>query len=153
MHDHVPHLLFTPRKDTSAMKKILLVLPCAAVLSLVFTGVFAPVSLFGQSAPSEKTAEEPDNAPELLQQRSENLSDRNGAFWQQATNGYQRTAGGETNRTAAARKSDSPPKPKKSRTDGARRQRPMDPKAEGRQRMFLAAQSIWRTNTETKKDA
>ena len=25
--------------------------------------------------------EEPDNAPELLQQRSENLSDRNGAFW------------------------------------------------------------------------
>ena len=45
------------------MKKILLVLPCAAVLGLVLTGVFAPVSLFGQSAPSEKTAEEPDNAP------------------------------------------------------------------------------------------
>ena len=45
------------------MKKILLVLPCAAVLGLVFTGVFAPVPLHGQSAPSEKTAEEPDNAP------------------------------------------------------------------------------------------
>ena len=63
--------------------------------------------------------EEPDNAPELLQQRSENLSDRNGAFWQQATNGYQRTAGGEPNRNAAARSSDSPSKTKKSRTDGS----------------------------------
>ena len=50
------------------MKKILFVLPCAAVLSLVFTGVFAPVPLHGQSAPSEKTEKdadkkEPDNAP------------------------------------------------------------------------------------------
>ncbi len=50
------------------MKKILLVLPCAAVLSLVFTGVFAPTPLHGQSAPSEKTEKdadkkEPDNAP------------------------------------------------------------------------------------------
>lgn len=45
------------------MKKKLLVLPCAAVLGLVLTGVFAPVSLFGQSASSEKNAEEPDNAP------------------------------------------------------------------------------------------
>ena len=47
------------------MKKILLVLPCAAVLGLVFTGVFAPVPLHGQSAPSEKDAgkQEPDNAP------------------------------------------------------------------------------------------
>jgi hypothetical protein len=50
------------------MKKILLVLPCAAVLSLVFTGVFAPVPLHGQSAPSEKAEKdadrkEPDNAP------------------------------------------------------------------------------------------
>ena len=49
------------------MKKNLLVLPCAAVLSLVFTGVFAPVPLHGQSA-SEKTEKdadkkEPDNAP------------------------------------------------------------------------------------------
>ncbi len=49
------------------MKKILLVLPCAAVLSLVFTGVFAPVPLHGQSA-SEKNGKnadkkEPDNAP------------------------------------------------------------------------------------------
>ena len=45
------------------MKKILLVLPCADVLGLVFTGVSAPVPLHGQSAPSEKNAEEPDNAP------------------------------------------------------------------------------------------
>lgn len=45
------------------MKKILLVMPCAAVLSLVLTGVFAPVALHGQSAPPEKNAEEPDNAP------------------------------------------------------------------------------------------
>ncbi|MBR2962691.1 MAG: hypothetical protein IKC53_00620, partial [Lentisphaeria bacterium] len=50
------------------MKKSLFVLPCAAVLSLVFTGVFAPVPLHGQSAPSEKTEKdadkkEPDNAP------------------------------------------------------------------------------------------
>ena len=49
------------------MKKILLVLPCAAVLSLVFTGVFAPLPLHGQSA-SEKNGKdvdkkEPDNAP------------------------------------------------------------------------------------------
>ncbi len=56
------------------MKKILLVLPCAAVFGIVFTGVFAPISLFGQSrsAASNKPAEEsakdagkqePDNAP------------------------------------------------------------------------------------------
>ena len=49
------------------MKKILLVLPCAAVFGIVFTGVFAPVPLFGQSA-SEKNGKdadkkEPDNAP------------------------------------------------------------------------------------------
>lgn len=48
------------------MKKILPVLPCAVVLGLVFTGVFAPaVPLFGQSAQPEKDAgkQEPDNAP------------------------------------------------------------------------------------------
>ncbi len=47
------------------MKKILFVLPCAAVLGLVFTGIFAPVPLLGQSAASEKDAgkQEPDNAP------------------------------------------------------------------------------------------
>ena len=47
------------------MKKILPVLPCAVVLGLVFTGVFAPVPLFGQSAQLEKDAgkQEPDNAP------------------------------------------------------------------------------------------
>ena len=45
------------------MKKILLVLPCAAVLSLVLTGIFEPVPLHGQTASSEKNAEEPDNAP------------------------------------------------------------------------------------------
>ena len=56
------------------MKKILLVLPCAAVFGIVFTGVFAPISLFGQSRsamsnkPAEETAkdadkQEPDNAP------------------------------------------------------------------------------------------
>ena len=38
--------------------------------------------------------EEPEDAPELLKDRSENLSDREGAFWQQATTGYQHTAGG-----------------------------------------------------------
>lgn len=56
--------------------------------------------------------EEPDDAPELLQQRSENLRDREGAFWQQATNGYQRTAGPE-NRTDTKRTSQSKPKEKK----------------------------------------
>ena len=56
------------------MKKILLVLPCAAVFGIVFTGVFAPVSLFGQSRsvisnkPAEESAKDaekqkPDNAP------------------------------------------------------------------------------------------
>jgi len=47
------------------MKRILPILPCAAVFGIVFTGVFAPVPLFGQSAPSEKDAgkQEPDNAP------------------------------------------------------------------------------------------
>ena len=51
-------ILFLPHKEGSpAMKKILLVLPCAAVFGLVFTGVFAPVSLFGQSA-SGKPAED-----------------------------------------------------------------------------------------------
>lgn len=50
------------------MKKSLFVLPCAALLGLVFTGIFAPVPLLGQSAPSEKTEKdadkkEPDNAP------------------------------------------------------------------------------------------
>ncbi len=63
--------------------------------------------------------EEPEDAPELLKERSENLSDREGAFWQQATNGYQRTAGGDTQRTAPANKGKSQPKPKKKKTDGS----------------------------------
>ncbi len=41
--------------------KNLFVLPCAAVF--LFSGIFAPVMLFGQSASSEKNAGEPDNAP------------------------------------------------------------------------------------------
>jgi cell division septal protein FtsQ len=63
--------------------------------------------------------EEPENAPELLKERSENLSDREGAFWQQATNGYQRTAGGETQRAAAANKGKSQPKKKKTNESSA----------------------------------
>ena len=62
--------------------------------------------------------EEPDDAPELLQQRSENLRDREGAFWQQATNGYQRTAGNETQRTNAVKTGKSTEKPKKKTTGG-----------------------------------
>ena len=57
--------------------------------------------------------EEPEDAPELLKDRSENLSDREGAFWQQATTGYQHTAGGESRQAAAARTAQSSPKPKK----------------------------------------
>ena len=53
------------------MKKSLFVLPCAAVFGLVFTGVFAPAALHGQSSsgkPAEEAAKdadkrEPDNAP------------------------------------------------------------------------------------------
>ena len=62
--------------------------------------------------------EEPDDAPELLQQRSENLRDREGAFWQQATNGYQRTAGNETQRTNAAKTGKSSEKTKNKKTGG-----------------------------------
>ena len=57
--------------------------------------------------------EEPDDAPELLQQRSENLRDREGAFWQQVTNGYQRTAGSETQQAASVKTSQAKAKPKK----------------------------------------
>ena len=63
--------------------------------------------------------EEPENAPELLKERSENLSDREGAFWQQATNGYQRTAGGERQHAAAANKGKSQPKKKKTNESSA----------------------------------
>ena len=64
--------------------------------------------------------EEPDDAPELLQQRSENLKDREGAFWQQATTGYQRTAGGETQPTNGTKKTvKSSNKNRKKKTDGS----------------------------------
>ena len=61
--------------------------------------------------------EEPEDAPELLKERSENLSDRESAFWQQATTGYQHTAGGETQRTAAAQAFKSSGKPKKKKNN------------------------------------
>ena len=61
--------------------------------------------------------EEPEDAPELLKDRSENLSDREGAFWQQATTGYQHTAGGEPQRSAAAQAAKFPRKPKKKKTN------------------------------------
>ena len=57
--------------------------------------------------------EEPEDAPELLKERSENMSDREGAFWQQTTTGYQQTAGSDNRRTAGAHAAKSPQKQKK----------------------------------------
>ena len=45
------------------MKKQFIPLSCAVVLGFILSSVFAPAALFGQSAPSEKNVEEPDNAP------------------------------------------------------------------------------------------
>ena len=45
------------------MKKQFFSLPCAVVLGFILSNIFAPAALFGQSAPSEKNVEEPDNAP------------------------------------------------------------------------------------------
>lgn len=45
------------------MKRTRIALPCVAILGFVLASVFAPVALHGQSASSEKNAEEPDNAP------------------------------------------------------------------------------------------
>ena len=61
--------------------------------------------------------EEPEDAPELLKERSENLSDREGAFWQQTTTGYQQTAGSDNRRTAGAHAAKSPQKQKKKQTN------------------------------------
>ena len=55
------------------------------------------------AAPSDGNPfDEQDNAPELLKERSENLNDHQGDFWQQQTTGYQFRAGNTTERDARA---------------------------------------------------
>ena len=69
---------------------------------------------FGPAPLNDNPFEEPDDAPELLEQRSESLRDKSGDFWQdQPSKGYQTPA------DKKGRRSQSSPKKKKRKKPGA----------------------------------
>ena len=60
---------------------------------------------YGPAPIDSNPFEEPDNAPELLEERSDNLRDKSGEFWQEKPpEGYTPPAGGRKRRTSAAKK-------------------------------------------------